>query len=250
MFEPGEVEDLVQLAADRGARVIADEVHAPLIRSDLRHTVAATIDPDVVVTVTSASKAWNIPGLKCAQVVLTRDEDAEKWAAYFTSDKIGVATLGLVGNAAAYADARGWLDETVERIDANRRLLADLVAENLPGVRLTQLEGTYLACRLLPLGLDQPADYFKRGQGRHQRRCAVRSRREGHVAQLRHVPTSSSRSPRGWAWRRRSSGMILTVGHGAQTADELGETLRTAELRPSTSAVTGKPSPPPVRAGR
>ncbi|MFO7293408.1 MAG: aminotransferase class I/II-fold pyridoxal phosphate-dependent enzyme [Actinomycetes bacterium] len=161
VFEPGEVEDLVQLAADRGARVIADEVHAPLIRSDLRHTVAATIDPDVVVTVTSASKAWNIPGLKCAQVVLTRDEDAEKWAAYFTSDKIGVATLGLVGNAAAYADARGWLDETVERIDANRRLLADLVAENLPGVRLTQLEGTYLAwLDFTPLGLDQPADYF------------------------------------------------------------------------------------------
>ena len=101
------------------------------------------------------------PGLKCAQVVLTRDEDAEKWAAYFTSDKIGVATLGLVGNAAAYADARGWIDETVERIDANRRLLADLVAENLPGVRLTQLEGTYLAwLDFTPLGLDQPADYF------------------------------------------------------------------------------------------
>src|SRR5690606_36698273 len=145
VFEPGEVEDLIQLAAERGARVIADEVHAPLMRSDLRHTVAATIDPDVVVTVTSASKAWNIPGLKCAQVILTRDEDAEKWVSYVTQHKIGVATLGLVGNGAAYADARGWLDESVEHIDANRRLLADRVAENPPGLPLTQLDCTYLA---------------------------------------------------------------------------------------------------------
>jgi cystathionine beta-lyase len=161
VFERHEVEELVQLATDKGARVIADEVHAPLIRSDLSHTVAATIDPDVVVTVSSASKAWNIPGLKCAQVVLTRDADAEKWSAYFTPDKIGVATLGLVGNAAAYAAARDWLDETVKQIDANRELLADLVAEHLPGVRLAQLEGTYLAwLDFTTLGLDDPAAYF------------------------------------------------------------------------------------------
>ena len=161
VFERQEVEELVHLAADKGARIIADEVHAPLIRSDLRHTVAATIAPEVVVTVTSASKAWNIPGLKCAQVVLTRDEDAEKWAEYFTSDKIGVATLGLVGNAAAYAEAGDWLDETVKRIDANRQLLAELLSEHLPEVRFTQLEGTYLAwLDFTPLGLGEPADYF------------------------------------------------------------------------------------------
>lgn len=161
VFTESEVADLVGLAAAHSARVIADEVHAPLVRSDLRHVPAASLAPDTVVTVTSASKAWNIPGLKAAQVVLTRDSDLETWTSYFTPDKVGVGTFGLVANAAAYAAGREWLDEVNGRLDANRALLDDLLSRHLPDVGCFPPEGTYLAwLDFRRHGLDDPAAYL------------------------------------------------------------------------------------------
>lgn len=161
VFTETEVGDLVGLAAAHSARVIADEIHAPLVRSGLRHVPAASLAPDTVVTVTSASKAWNIPGLKAAQVVLTRDSDLETWTNYFTLDKVGVGTFGLIGNAAAYADGRQWLEGVLERLESNQRLLGDLLARHLPGVGYFPPEGTYLAwLDFRRYGLDDPAAYL------------------------------------------------------------------------------------------
>ena len=161
VFDEEELADLVDLARTRSARVIADEVHAPLVRSGRQHTASATIDPGMVVTVTSASKAWNIPGLKAAQVVLTRDSDVETWADYFTPDKVGVGTFGLIANAAAYADGREWLDGVLGRLESNQRLLGDLLARHLPGVGFVPPEGTYLAwLDFRRYGLDDPAAFL------------------------------------------------------------------------------------------
>lgn len=160
-FSLAELEAVVEVAASRSARLIVDEVHAPLVRAGVRHSVAATIAPETVITVTSASKAWNIPGLKCAQVVLTNDADAEVWSDYFTPDKVGVSTFGLVANAAAYADGGDWLEVTTARIDFNRDLLAGLVADRLPRLGLSPLEGTYLAwLDFRPYRLDRPGEFL------------------------------------------------------------------------------------------
>lgn len=161
VFDERELADLVDLAASHSARVIADEVHAPLVRSGMRHVPAAPIDPDTVVTVTSASKAWNIPGLKAAQVVLTHDRDLETWQEYFTPDKVGVGTFGLIANAAAYAEGREWLDGVTTRLDANQLLLDDLMARNLPDVGYFPPQGTYLAWfDFRRHGLDDPASHL------------------------------------------------------------------------------------------
>lgn len=160
-FTRAEVEAVVELASSKGSRVIADEVHAPLVRGGIQHVVAATVDPSTVVTVTSASKAWNIPGLKCAQVVLSNSADIEIWTGYFTPDKVGVSSLGLVANAAAYRQGQEWLDEVTAQIDANRNQLEALLARHLPEVRFGPLEATYLAwLDFRPYGLDEPAAFF------------------------------------------------------------------------------------------
>jgi cystathionine beta-lyase len=73
----------------------------------------------------------------------------------------GASTLGVVANTAAYTGGAGWLDDVLAYLDGNRRLLADLLAEHLPGVRYTPPEGTYLAwldCR--ELGLAEPGPFF------------------------------------------------------------------------------------------
>ncbi|MFP3914416.1 MAG: MalY/PatB family protein [Actinomycetota bacterium] len=160
VLTPEEVGRVVEVASSHSARVIADEVHAPLIRADRRHVVAASLDPDTVVTVTSASKAWNVPGLKCAQVVLTSDSDLDAWTAYYTPDKVGVSTLGLVANAAAYRRGGQWLDAITARLDANRDLLTELLAAHLPRLGYVPPEGTYLAwLDFRPYGLDDPASW-------------------------------------------------------------------------------------------
>jgi cysteine-S-conjugate beta-lyase len=161
VFDGEELAALLDLVRSHSARVIADEVHAPLIRSGIRHTPAATIDPETVVTVTSASKAWNIPGLKAAQVVLTRDSDMEIWTDYFTVDKVGVGTFGLIANAAAYADGQEWLDGVLARLESNQRLLGDLLGRHLPAVGYSPPEGTYLAwLDFRRHGLDDPAAFL------------------------------------------------------------------------------------------
>lgn len=153
-----EVSDVVSVAARHGARVIADEIHAAILYDGRSHTMAAPLAPDVVITITSASKAFNLPGLKCAQVVLTNDRDLEFWRDYFTPEKIGVGTFGLIAGAAAYAEGEGWLDEVLMRLRHNRDLLASFIDERLPRVRMHLPEATFLAwLDFTDYGWDDPA---------------------------------------------------------------------------------------------
>ncbi|MEX2323565.1 MAG: aminotransferase class I/II-fold pyridoxal phosphate-dependent enzyme [Acidimicrobiia bacterium] len=140
-----EVAAVIDVARAHGARVLADEVHAALIYPGSTHGVAAALDPETVVTVTAASKAFDIPGLKAAQVVLTNSRDLEVWSGYFTPDKAGVGTFGLVASAAAYSDGGPWLNEVLGRLDGLRHRLVSLVEEHLPRALCPLPEATYLA---------------------------------------------------------------------------------------------------------
>lgn len=163
-------EELLGVAAvaeAHGARVFADEIHAPLVYAGRRHVPYASVSPAAAahaVTATSASKAWNVPGLKCAQVVLTSDADAAVWQEVGEEYEHGASQLGVVASTAAYTAGGPWLDDALAYLDGNRRELADLLAEQLPAVRYTPPEGTYLAwldCRGLGLG-DHPGQHFAR----------------------------------------------------------------------------------------
>jgi cystathionine beta-lyase len=119
------------------------------------------------VTATSASKAWNLPGLKCAQLIVSNDADASVWEEIGPMASHGASTLGVIAGATAYSEGRDWLDAVVEYNDRNRLRLSELLAEHLPGVRYTAPEGTYIAwldCRELGLG-DHPADFFREHAG-------------------------------------------------------------------------------------
>ncbi|HXV70547.1 MAG TPA: aminotransferase class I/II-fold pyridoxal phosphate-dependent enzyme [Acidimicrobiia bacterium] len=156
-----ELADVVELARRHDARVIADEIHAAIIFTGHGHTPLATIDPERVITVTSASKAWNLPGLKCAQVVLTAERDRLAWEDFFTPEKVGVGTFGLFANEAAYASSVAWFDSTLARLEKNRDLLTSLVEEHLPEMLYHPPEGTYLAWfDMVGYGLDSPAEFF------------------------------------------------------------------------------------------
>ncbi|HUG32542.1 MAG TPA: aminotransferase class I/II-fold pyridoxal phosphate-dependent enzyme [Acidimicrobiia bacterium] len=162
VFEESELSDLLAVAAEHDARVIVDEIHGPITFTGVSHLPLATLDADRAITVTAASKAWNLPGLKCAQVVLTNERDRAAWADHFEPHLVGAGTFGLVASEAAYSGGRDWFDGVLATLADNRRLLAKLIDEQLPEVRFALPEGTYLGwLDMSAYGLDNPNRFIR-----------------------------------------------------------------------------------------
>jgi len=170
VLEVAEMQALAAVVDRNGGRVFSDEIHAPLVFPGHRHVPYATVSDAAAahtVTATSASKAWNLPGTKCAQLVLSNDADAQRWSEVGMLSEHGASNFGVAASIAAYEQGGPWLGDVLAYLDGNRSVLGDLLAEHLPGVAYTPPEGTYLAwldCRALGLG-DHPADFFREQAG-------------------------------------------------------------------------------------
>lgn len=153
---------LAALASHHGVRVVVDEIHAPLVPAGFVPFLAVPGAEDAFV-VTSASKAFNLAGLKAALVLVGDGPRATADLARLPElVSHGPSHLGAIGHTVALREADAWLDALLADLADNRRLLARLLAEHLPGVRWGGGDATYLAwldCRELPLG-DDPAAIF------------------------------------------------------------------------------------------
>jgi cysteine-S-conjugate beta-lyase len=159
VWSRAELEDLRDAALQHDVRVISDEIHAPLVLPGARHVPYAVVDGTAahVTTVTSASKAWNVPGLKCAQIVVGTPEDRVALAGAPHVANHGVSPLGLLASVAAYSHGGPWLAGVVEELARRREQLARLIADRVPHVSWTPPEATYLAwLDLRATGLDDP----------------------------------------------------------------------------------------------
>lgn len=161
VFTRAELEGIRDVVLRHGARVVSDEIHAPLALPGAEHVSYLAIEgtAEHAVVVTASSKAFNTPGLRCAQIV-TADpaaRDRLRDVPFLRNDSW--SPLGMVGAVAAFRDGDPWLDALLARLDAQRTLLASLLAEHLPEARMRPLEGTYLAwLDLRAYGHDDPAD--------------------------------------------------------------------------------------------
>lgn len=166
VFSAAELAELAEVVEARRGRVISDEIHAPLTYPGARHVPYATASVLAAghsLTVTAASKAWNLPGLRCAQVITHNDADEAVWRAIPPLRIGSPSTLGIVAGLASYGEGGQWLSEVLAYLDGNRRLVGELVASELgDGATYRVPDATYLAwidCR--GLGLDEePADFF------------------------------------------------------------------------------------------
>lgn len=142
---PDELTAAIELAERHGARVVADEIHAPLVPAGATFTPVASLPAGSrAVALMSASKAFNLAGLKAALAVPGPDAAAEL-ARIPEEVSHGASHVGVIAHRAAYLAGGPWLDALLTGLDENRRLLADLVAEHLPGVGYRVPEGTFLA---------------------------------------------------------------------------------------------------------
>ena len=162
-----ELRTVAELAARRGVRVVVDEVHAPLVHEGSTFVPYLTIPGgERGFSLLSASKAWNLAGLKAA--VLVAGEAARDDLARIPPEVgFGASHLGVLAQAAALREGTPWLDSLLPALDANRQALATLLATHLPAVRYRPPAATYLAwldCRELGLGADPAAAFLERGR--------------------------------------------------------------------------------------
>ena len=174
-----ELERIAERCAAHDAWVLADEIHAPLVLPGASHTPWLELSDAARacgIALTSASKAFNLAGLKAALVVTASDR-ARRAVARLPdlADRAGL--LGVIAAEAAFADGDPWLDAVLERLDGNRALLADRLAAALPAVRWSPPRGH------LPRVARLPRAGARRGPG--GRLPGARARRAQPRARLR-----------------------------------------------------------------
>jgi len=155
-----DLEAIRDVVVRHGARVISDEIHGPLVLPGATQVPYLALDgtTDHAVAVTAASKAFNTPGLRCAQIVTADPAVRDRLLAEPVCRNDSWSPLGEVAAIAAYTDGDAWLAALVERLGQQRDLLGSLLAEHLPLARMRPLQATYLAwLDLRDYGHDDPA---------------------------------------------------------------------------------------------
>ena len=158
-----ELRALAGLADRYDAVIVSDEVHAPLVYDGFTHTPIATLGDEVAartVTLFSASKAWNLPGLRCALAVAGPRLRAvlNRLPRRFAN---GTGILGMEAAVAAFQEGSPWLTRIRARLDANRGAVARLLAEQVPQIRYRVPDAGYLAwLDCTELGWTNPAERF------------------------------------------------------------------------------------------
>ncbi|SDS12891.1 MalY/PatB family protein [Agrococcus carbonis] len=137
-----ELEAVAQVTARYGVRVISDEVHAPLT-FDATFTPYWSVDPRGL-SLTSASKAFNLAGLRTALIVggAGTGEDLAGIAEVVSH---GPSHIASIAHVAAFDEGRDWLDAVLAGLRDNRALLASALAEHAPTIRWRPGEATFLA---------------------------------------------------------------------------------------------------------
>jgi cystathionine beta-lyase len=165
-----DLEMVAEACQRHGTVLLIDEIHAPLVLSGANFVPFLSLDQEITrspstFVFTSASKAWNIPGLMCGLAVAGSGQGVQlleqRWEALLAGH------LGVLASVAAFTDGLPWLDAVRGQLEENRALLTQLLAERLPAVGYAEPEASFLAwldCRDLGLGDDPAAVFLDKGR--------------------------------------------------------------------------------------
>ena len=156
-----ELATVAGLCAEYGVQLVVDEIHARLVDPGVRFVSALSVPGgENAIVVTSAGKAWNLAAFKAGLII----GGADAGSVLRRLPPLALQARGhwaAIAHTAAMRHAQEWVDEVSSEIAANKRLLARLLEEHLPGTVYRPGEGTYLAwVDCSALGLDDPARAF------------------------------------------------------------------------------------------
>ena len=140
----GELEQLAELARKYGVTIISDEIHADLTMPGYETTSILAVEKKAVALV-SATKTFNLAALKHSSVLIPDEEMMSKFVAeYYQRGINGINLFGSLAQRAAYEGGEEWLDALREYLAGTRDMVEKFLSEELPQVKCSHLEGTYL----------------------------------------------------------------------------------------------------------
>jgi cystathionine beta-lyase len=164
VFDAAELAALAELALEHDLVVVSDEIHADLACPDVTHRPFASLGPEIAdrtVTLTSATKAFNLAGVPCAFAIFGGDRAQ---APFRDLPPHLLGHCGILDDTAtfvAWTEGQTWLEAALATIRRNRDVVVDRLPREIPGLRLHAPEATYLAwvdCRAL--GHEDPRAFF------------------------------------------------------------------------------------------
>jgi cystathionine beta-lyase len=158
---------MAEICLHRNVIICSDEIHCDLLYPGYRHIPMATLSPEIAnhtVTLMAPSKTFNLAGLDFGFAIIQSPTLRRKWEVFSQGLIPGVNIMGHVAALAAFKDGQEWLDQVLQYLTANRDFLARYLKEKLPEIRMTKMEGTYLAwldCRKAGIP-GNPFEFFLR----------------------------------------------------------------------------------------
>ena len=145
--------------------VVSDEIHADIVYAGATHIPLASLSPEIAartITITSATKSFNIPALRCAVMHFGTPELKTRFLGRIQPRLMGgPGVTGVDATIAAWDASQDWFDDVLARLQANRDWLLQTLPTALPGVKLHRPEATYLAwLDCTALDLPMPAQQF------------------------------------------------------------------------------------------
>ena len=148
IYTRAELKRIADMAKKYGVIVISDEIHSPLVFKGHEFVPFLAINEtarEVGITVTSASKGWNIAGLKSALIVSQNAAIDEVLALMPPAVKFRSSILGAFASAAAFKDGGMWLDSVLATLEENSVMVRDLLSAKLPSVKTHLPQSSYVA---------------------------------------------------------------------------------------------------------
>ena len=165
VFSAADLGRIASLAEQYGVLVLSDEIHASLTLPGARHTPFVSLGGAAAeqgMTLASASKAFNIAGLKGAVAVAGSASRQRLLARLPSSCQYGAGLFGVLASLAAWSSGDEWLDALLAQLDHARTEFGRLLRQRLPDAGYVPPEASYLAwvdCSRLGLG-PEPAEVF------------------------------------------------------------------------------------------
>ncbi|MFP6655622.1 MAG: MalY/PatB family protein [Myxococcota bacterium] len=171
VMDRGELNRLADLVIEHDLIVVTDEIHADLVYDGHQHIPFATLNPEIAartVTLTSASKAFNIPGLRSSIAHFGSEDLQQRFNSVHSAHfRGGIGLVGIYASIAAWRWGQPWLDEVVTHLEGNRHYLREALAERIPEIKFFLPEATYLAwldCSALELGRSPAGIFLRQGK--------------------------------------------------------------------------------------
>lgn len=155
-FSREELSRLAEMCLRHNVIICSDEIHSELLLGGTEHTPVATLSPEVeanTITLIAPSKTFNTAGLFCGFAIIPNPELRQRYQKTVEHMTLHVNSLGQVAAQAAFSGAcDGWLEDALAYLTANRDFLLEFMEENLPEIRLTAPDATFMTlmdCNLL-----------------------------------------------------------------------------------------------------